>query len=91
MENKKAVSSILIEKRIEEVVGSFNAVKDLEEGVENWLKNEYPKPVLDNDLLKLLRERKVELGEKHKKLLHDWLSHEKIKCVFQEDERKLYY
>jgi hypothetical protein len=43
---QKTVQGILVEKRIEDIVGSFNLIKETEAGVDNWLKNDYPKPVL---------------------------------------------
>jgi hypothetical protein len=71
-------------------VGSFNIIKSDEVAIENWFKNEYPKPVIEQDLLKIMRERKLDISEEHHKLLHEWLSHPSIRAVFPENEKKLY-
>lgn len=68
-----------MEKRIEEIIVPFLALKD-EKDIENYFKNEYPIPVIVNDLLKPLeRVNEKLLSEKHRKLLSEWKSHPAIK------------
>lgn len=59
LQNKKSVQSIMIEKIIEDITESFNKVSQTEEGINYWLNSEYPKEVLESQLVKVLRERKI--------------------------------
>ena len=70
LSEKKTVDSILIEKRIVDIVGSFNAIKSDETAIQSWLTNDYPKQVIEQDLLKIMRQRKLDISEEHHKLLH---------------------
>lgn len=45
----------MIEKIIEDVTESFNKVSQTEQGIDDWFNNEYPKEVLESQLLKVLR------------------------------------
>ncbi len=51
---EKTFQQILVEKRIEEIVAPFLQLKE-EKEIENYFKNEYPIPVILNDLLKPLK------------------------------------
>jgi hypothetical protein len=79
VKREKSLQQILVEKRIEEIVAPFLQLKD-EKEIENYFKNEYPIPVIVNDLLKPLNKvDEKKLSEKHKKLLNDWRAHPAIK------------
>ncbi len=56
-DRKKSFKLILVEKRIDEIVAPFLQLKD-EKEIENYFKNEYPIPVIVNDLLKPLKKVK---------------------------------
>ena len=49
----------------------------------------YFMPVIEQDLLKILRERKIDIDEAHKTLFHEWFNHPSVHQVFPENERKL--
>ena len=44
--NNKKIVSILVEKRIEEIVGSYNLIKGNKAEVERWFATQYPKQVI---------------------------------------------
>lgn len=54
VKREKTFNQILVEKRIEQIVAPFLELKD-EKEIENYFKNEYPIPVIVNDLLKPLK------------------------------------
>lgn len=89
LENKKTVQSIMVEKIIEDVTASFDKASQSEQGIDEWLNNEYPKEVLESQLLKVLRERKIELSEQHKAAFHKWFTHPRIHQLFQDNEKML--
>lgn len=68
-----------MEKRIEQIIVPFLRLKD-EGEIENYFKNEYPIPVIVNDLLKpLKRVNESGLSKEHQKLLGEWRQHPAIK------------
>ena len=79
VKREKSFKQILVEKRIEQIVAPFLELKD-EKEIEEYFKNEYPIPVIINDLLKPLKKvSEKSLSEKHRKLLTEWKSHPAIK------------
>ena len=67
-------------------MGSFNVIKDNQKELDNWFANEYPRSVLESQLLKPLTEKKIKLGEEYAKMLQEWLGHPRIKELFKEKE-----
>lgn len=76
----------MLQKISEDVAKSFDLVKDNEGAIDNWIANEYPKEVLLSQLLRPLKEKKVELDAVHAKLLQEWLGHPRIKSLLKETE-----
>ena len=89
LNHKKTVQDIMVEKIIEDVTDSFNLIKDSDKAIDNWLDNEYPPCVLESQLIKVLREKKIDLSEKHKTLFHDWFNHPKISKIFKKKENMM--
>ena len=86
LEGKTTVEQTVLSKILEDVVDSFNSAKASEEGVEKWLKNEYPRAMLESQLLRPLQDKKVELDNKHSEMLKEFLGHARIKEVFKDKE-----
>jgi hypothetical protein len=59
LNTNKTVQTVLVEKRIEDIVGSFSLIKQNDAEVDNWLINEYPKAVIESDLLRFVRGNKI--------------------------------
>lgn len=86
----RTVKAIVIEKRIEDIVGSFNLIKDEPYAIRSWLDTKYTEEDIRQNLLKVMRENKLDISEPHRQKLHQWLTHPMIHPIFPEDERKLY-
>lgn len=76
----------MYEKITEDIVGSFNVIKDNPAEVENWFVNEYPRAMIESQLLRPLRDKKVEMDEAHSKMLSNWLSNPRVKEVLKESK-----
>jgi hypothetical protein len=86
----RIVKAIVVEKRIEDLVGSFNLIKDEPYAIRTWLDTKYTEEDIRQNLLKIMRENKLDISEAHRQKLHGWLTHPMIHPIFPEDERKLY-
>lgn len=86
LSQKTTVIQTMLQKISEDVTQSFDLVKDNEGAIDNWIANEYPKEVLLSQLLRPLKEKKVNLDAVHAKQLQEWLGHPRIKSLLKEVE-----
>jgi DNA polymerase/3'-5' exonuclease PolX len=90
LSQKTTINRVMMEKIIEDVVGSFDKIKDNEAEIDSWIANEYPKEVLNSQLLRPLTEKKIEVGEEHAKLLKGWLDHPRVKQLVGEQSNLIH-
>ena len=68
--------ALILRLRIDAIVGSYEKLKNEEEKFE-WLKNEYPTPVIKSDLIEFMEEDALfDLGSEYTDRLRRWFSDE---------------